>query len=341
MRNSEFGGAIEVLRTARGLTQRELASRAGISQGLLSKIESGLSNFDDERLPVIAEVLEVPLNYFNLPAIDQDARIFHRKQSSMPIKVDKRIRAEASMMQSQVAGLFESNLLPLNLRREVLDDESLFTPGDVARHVRSDWGLGDGPIDNLVATLEAAGVIVTVRDLGTTQLDAIATWPAAGRPVIMLNQGAPGDRQRFTLAHEIGHAVLHDFPAEGQEREADEFASELLMPASAMRVELRDTSLENLVRLKLRWRVSMAALARRARDLGLMSDAHYRNFNVHMSASGMRRQEPVPILPERPEYAARWVETQVSIGRSPEEMARSAGMHVVEFRERFMEDKNV
>jgi Zn-dependent peptidase ImmA (M78 family) len=97
---------------------------------------------------------------------------------------------------------------------------------------------------------------------------------------------------------------MHSLPAEGLEEQADRFAAELLMPAADIRSELGSPSLERLLALKGRWRVSAAALLRRAYDLGLVSDYSYRGMNTEMSAAGWRTAEPAPIPPERPRALA-------------------------------------
>ena len=54
---------------------------------------------------------------------------------------------------------------------------------------------------------------------------------------LLANRHAPAERYRFSLAHEPGHLVLHQSPGDSsvQERQADEFAAEFLMPARDIR----------------------------------------------------------------------------------------------------------
>lgn len=84
------------------------------------------------------------------------------------------------------------------------------------------------------------------------------------------------------------------------EREADEFAAELLMPEDEIYEDLRPFSLEKAARLKIEWKVSIAALARRARDLGVISESQYKRFCARLSALGYRIKEPIDLPEEEP-----------------------------------------
>jgi Zn-dependent peptidase ImmA (M78 family) len=152
--------------------------------------------------------------------------------------------------------------------------------------------------------LEDAGGLVLIRDLGSRQLDAVTQWIDGEPPLFLISAHAPADRFRFSLAHELGHVIIHGEPGATpvQERQADEFASEFLMPADAVRADLarRHLDLPRLLDLKHQWGVSMAALLRRASTLGVISEWQYRNLMVEMSALGYRTQEPGDLTRESP-----------------------------------------
>lgn len=179
--------------------------------------------------------------------------------------------------------------------------------------------------------------MVVPVDLDTVKLDAIAGWPEDGAPIVLVSTHAPGDRQRFTLAHELGHAIMHDGTGDNQEAEADQFASAFLMPVSMAMTELAHPSLSSLAALKVRWGVSIAALGRRARDLGFMTEREYREFNIRLSTSGMHRREPLPIDPEQPTLIHRTIDQLVSEGRSLDELAERAGMSTESFTRTYWE----
>jgi hypothetical protein len=108
-----------------------------------------------------------------------------------------------------------------------------------------------------------------------------ALEPMGDARAIVLNGAGGSRRQRFTIAHEIGHFVLHPArcrPERGgavneagriEEREADAFAAELLMPANLVREAVREQGLD-VTRLADRFEVSRKAMQTRLRDLGLI-----------------------------------------------------------------------
>jgi hypothetical protein len=97
-----------------------------------------------------------------------------------------------------------------------------------------------GPISNMVSLLEAVGVIVVNRTLFTDAQDAVSTWPrdGLGPPLMLVNLGLAPDRERFTMAHELGHLIMHALPEDDQETQADRFASEFLAPADEIAPQL-------------------------------------------------------------------------------------------------------
>lgn len=113
-------------------------------------------------------------------------------------------------------------------------------------------------------------------------------------PLIVLNEEQPADRQRFTLAHEIAHLVMHRFPSPTMEDEANVFAGALLIPASDIRAHFvgRRVNLALLASLKPEWKVAMQSLLMRARSLGFVSTNQERYLWQQFSARRMRLREP-------------------------------------------------
>lgn len=173
------------------------------------------------------------------------------------------------------------------------------TPEDAARALRDEWELGGGPLGHLVRVLENHGVLVVFSPPQTSAVDAYS-FESKVRPVVVLNPlKRDYYRQRFDVAHELGHLVMHSDSEPGGrvvEDEANRFAAEFLMPSDQIRPLLpnsmgRDTW-RKLARLKEDWGVSIQALLYRARHLGNLSDVSYRNAMMSLSARGWRRDEP-------------------------------------------------
>lgn len=335
------GEMIALLRVVRRLTQVELAKKAGVSQAVLSKAESGLVDLEETRLAAVAAALEVPISRLTHGAPAEgvlSACAFHRKRSSLAVSDAKRIRALLDLTRLQVEGLVPSEHAPVTVPRESPTSDGYTTAGEIARKVRTAMSAPDGPLPDLAGAIESMGAIVVVRDLEAGKIDAIGSWPEGHGPLFLLNSTVPGDRQRFTLAHELGHAVMHPVPTTEQEREADEFASELLMPTTVIRDELSGVKLADLARLKARWGVSMAALARKARDLGMISEYDYKTLNIEMSKAGYRTREPVHIAHESPALVARCIHRALDSVQDISALAASVHLRPEEFGSLYLEE---
>jgi Zn-dependent peptidase ImmA (M78 family) len=180
-------------------------------------------------------------------------------------------------------------------------------PVAAAAVTRQALGLApDQPIGPLIRTLERHGVWVLAIPVPLPRRDACSAWAGGdgATPVIVVAATAAGDRRRFSVAHELGHLVLHHLP-EGTlrtlERQADAFAETFLLPEAAMRTVLvPPITLTTLADLKTRWEVSLQALIRRAHTLDLITPSQYRSLSAQLGARGWRTQEPVAVPVERP-----------------------------------------
>lgn len=161
----------------------------------------------------------------------------------------------------------------------------------LAERVREAWGLGLGPISDVVALLERHGVLPVEVEGHSERLDAFSTW-ADHRPLVFLAMGkGSASRRRFDAAHELGHLLMHVDVSPGDialERQADAFASAFLLPRAAFAAECPP----RLQELKRRWKVSLAAMVRRAYDLGIYSEATYRRGYMQLNQRGWRESEP-------------------------------------------------
>jgi Zn-dependent peptidase ImmA (M78 family)/transcriptional regulator with XRE-family HTH domain len=197
-----------------------------------------------------------------------------------------------------------------------MDDQDGDGPERAARLLREEWGIEPGPAGHLVRSLENHGVLVVFSPPQTASVDAYS-FDSRLRPVVVLNPiKRDYYRQRFDVAHELGHLVMHSDAEPGGrivEDQAHRFAAELLMPADQIR-DLLPTAMggnawQALARLKEQWGVSIQALLYRARWLGRLSDVSYRNAMTTISARGWRRNEPGLISAiEQPSLLPRAVE---------------------------------
>jgi Zn-dependent peptidase ImmA (M78 family)/transcriptional regulator with XRE-family HTH domain len=201
-------------------------------------------------------------------------------------------------------------------------------PERAARHVREAWRMGSGPAGHLVRLLENHGVLVVFSPphAAAASVDAYS-FDSRLRPVVVLNPVKRDHyRQRFDVAHELGHLVMHSDAEPGGrivENQAHRFAAELLMPAAEIRdllpAGMSASAWQTLARLKEHWGTSIQALLYRARRLGVLSDVSYRNAMTTLTARGWRRNEPglVDVL-EQPSLLPRALELlgQADIGEA-------------------------
>jgi Zn-dependent peptidase ImmA (M78 family)/transcriptional regulator with XRE-family HTH domain len=299
---------VVLAREYRGYTQEQLAFRSKFSQPKIARLESGVSSeLTPDELKKLAEALQFPNDFF----MQDEARIgfgsssyFYRKKASLSASDRKRIHAVVNILRIHIKRMLSAvDVEAARGIRKLELEEYGGKPALVARAIRDFWKLPDGPLKNLTAAIESAGIIVAPCDFGTREMDGTSLWIGELPPIIFIRSDLPGDRWRFTLAHELGHIVMHEVPTETMEDEADQFAAELLMPERDIKPDLaryRKLALGHLADLKMVWRVAMQSLLRRSRDLGYTSENQARYLYQQMSALGYRTQEPVHVERETP-----------------------------------------
>jgi Zn-dependent peptidase ImmA (M78 family)/DNA-binding XRE family transcriptional regulator len=303
---------IILARESREMTQKSLAERIGVAQGTLSKIEANVALCPQDILAKLAETLDYPESFFHidepLHGIGTEAHhCLYRKRASLPMKVLKRIEAEVNICRMNAARLLQAVDVEASLRLPHMDlDQYEGDPEQVAQALRIFWKLPSGPVDNVTELIERAGVIVIEHEFGSEKVDATSVNVDGLPPLIFINRNMSGDRWRFTLAHELGHLIMHTVPHPKIEEEADRFASEFLMPAADVGRFLTHLSLSRAAQLKPYWKVSMAALIVRAKHLGCLNDNQYRHLFYQLSAGKMRLSEPpeLAIAREKPSVHA-------------------------------------
>ncbi len=291
---SGLGDLIAVARKARGLTQADLGELVGVTQVAINRYESGDREPDDAMITALGEALGVTdrllkhgAKYRGALAVDAHMRRLKTTKASLWRKAEARL----NLLRLHASYLFEE--ISLHSENFVQPFDAEFTsPDDAARMVRAQWRMPIGPVVNVTRWVEAAGCLVFEEDFGTPRIDGLSQW-VDDHPVILVNRDSTTDRKRLTLAHELGHLVLHTgTPTEDMETQANEFAAEFLMPEAVIRAEMRRIDMGTLVALKREWGVSMQALLERAYRLGFVTAADRTTFYKSMNARGWRTKEP-------------------------------------------------
>lgn len=302
-----IGERIIQARKAAGLSLRVLAGKAGISAMAISKYETGKSTPSSGVLLSLAKALNVRTEYFFRPVKIELQKVEYRKHSKLPIKklhqiegdVIEQIERFLELEELLPNGPVEPFKLPDDLPPTI---NALNEIEGVAESLREAWNLGVDPIPVLTDMLEERGIKVFLSPAVPGNFDGM-TAQVNGIHVIVVSDKAPGDRQRFTLAHELGHLVLEGRLAKGidEEAAAHRFAGAFLAPASEVRKELGEqrTWLEpkELYALKQAYGLSMQAWMHRAKDLGILAETHYVSMRKFFSMNRWTKVEPGAEIP--------------------------------------------
>lgn len=321
--------ALATARKAKGLSQAQLAELAGVRQATISRYEGERRDPPADVVDRLAEALGVTPAF--LGSVDKvrgawaiDSHM--RRRATAKARVWRQLEAQLNMLRHHARYVYEE--VDILAETSVPLFDPLYTePEDAARLTRMQWRLPIGAVRSLTQWLESAGCLVVEEDFGTDRVDGLSQW-IDDHPVLLLNSTAPTDRKRLTMAHELGHLVLHTSEvSDDMEREANRFAAEFLMPAEVIRPQLRNLTLGRLTDLKRVWGVSMQALIERAASLRLITPDRRTAFYKQLSARGWRMSEPVSAeLPtEQPQLARRIGQKLVDAGLTPDEIARFAG----------------
>ncbi|HKV48431.1 MAG TPA: XRE family transcriptional regulator [Candidatus Acidoferrales bacterium] len=332
---------LTLARECRGLTQSTLSQDVSISQGDISKFETGMKAPSEDQAKRLARRLTFPLEFFYTTETSRSfgsGCVYHRKRQTASETKLRQLLALVNVRRMQIKQL----LLGVNPKNEFsfekfdLDDYQN-DPRKVAQALRSMWKLPPGPVQSVIQAIENAGGIIMECEFGTDRIDALSQWLPGLPPIFLVNNRIPADRMRFTLMHEVGHICMHEFPTDDMERQADEFSSEFLMPERDIKPYLRDMSLTKLAQLKPHWRVAMSALLKRASDLGMMTPRTKQYLWTQMGMRGFRKHEPVVIPREKATLLSELLDFHSnSLGHTADEIARIMRIDIGELRENFV-----
>lgn len=310
------GEMITLARDWRGITQEELATASSVAQGTISKIENGRTDVPDDIVDRIAQALGFPREFFfqDIRMVELPQSFFRRRLTNVPQRTLKAARARWAVTLRGLRTLLEAVDFPECKAPRIDLGQSGMGPEEAARWLRREWNVPIGPVQNVTALIEKMGVLVVPFDFGSDRVAGMSiSEPSLGLPpVIFVNRFTTGDRQRFTLLHELCHVCCHahlvgDSSAERDlEDEADLFASEFLLPSAQIIGHLAEFKLSSLPGLKVHWKASMAALLMKARTLGLLSDTRNTNLWREFSRRGWKK-EPDTVPVEPPELLRRVV----------------------------------
>lgn len=309
---SVVGARIKQARRRAKWSQHDLAAEVDVSATTISKYERGRSTPGSKVLMQIAEALDLDVSFFLRPqrvgAIEPAYRTLSSLNKGDERQLKERIRdwleryLEAEQIVEPEPTAFE---LPPGFPYPV---GSMGDAEAAAMTLREEWNLGTDPIEDVTALLEDHGIRVGVIEADDA-FDACTfrTEINGEVPVVITREGVPGDRQRFSLAHELGHLVMSVADEVATEDACNRFAGAFLAPAPAVHdaageSERHDITLDELHVLKHRFGISMQALFVRLADLRIVSEASAKRAHREFRKQGWHLDEPGdPVEPEAPE----------------------------------------
>jgi Zn-dependent peptidase ImmA (M78 family)/transcriptional regulator with XRE-family HTH domain len=321
----EFSGQRLVeARNARGMTQVGLADLINRTSSSISRWEGGDQSPELDAVEALSAALNVPVSFFMHPLRQHgDRPLFFRSMASTTLTVRRRTESRLRWAQNISLVLQEWLDFPsVDLPHLNVNDYRGIGDQDIERvaaDCRTAWGLGQGPISDVLLAMENAGVVAVKEATGTVTMDGLSNWSDEDqRPYVLIAQDKDTCvRSRMDAAHELGHLVLHrhiswqklnskaDFKE--IERQAFLFASAFLLPSESFPSEVWSPSLNTFLALKERWKVSIAAMIMRCSKLDMIGDEYQQRLWKHYNSRGWRREEPLDdvLVPEEPRLLSR------------------------------------
>ncbi len=302
------------LRMSRGLSLDALVASMGhvVTKQALSKYECAKASPSPIVLNKLADTFKVKASYFLREPQVSVKFIGYRKASTLPKKDQGRIESlvtevlEDRVNLQAMTGWPNGNHLPIHAHRisKIEDTER------AAEELRTNWKLGQDQISSMVGMLEDHHIHVIEIDaidkfdgICAVAVDEVTQTQAAG---LVTSKGVSGERQRLSLAHELGHLVLKIGHNIDEEKAAFRFGAAFLAPAQVVYREIgtrRDTILsEELLLFKKRFGMSVQALVRRLFDLDIISEGYYRHWMMLINRLKWKRKEPSELEPEQSQW---------------------------------------
>lgn len=315
---SELVERVKRLRLMRRWDQTDVAERIDFSTAIVSQIERGRLKPSEEQVERLARAFgyspsfltnEIGLSEASRPLLRAYADASKRES-------DARIATCVTAVECvRLLGLRPiPDLIPSIGDVDPDDNDAL---EDAAEELRTAAGVDEGAVvTNMARAAERVGCLVIPfeSELGRHIGMSLRTDSV---PIICVtnSQSTPGDRQRFTVAHELAHLALHPHrppprdSAESKaiERQANRVGAAFLTPADSLLETLTDVggnvTLNALVEIKSIWGVSVKSLVGRFKSLGIIDSDHARSLYKQISARGWNKKEPVEV----PLESAQWL----------------------------------
>jgi Zn-dependent peptidase ImmA (M78 family)/DNA-binding Xre family transcriptional regulator len=292
-------------RELRGFVIVDLAEKVGISRSYMSKLENEAQEVNAEIIESLSRALNLPMEFFYQEGEILPANLSYRKREKVSSKDLSMVTATINFYRLGILKLVEQSGISQGTIPPIKSSKDQ-NPEEAAKLLKKIWKIDRGVVPNMTEILEKNKILVVTFDFGTDRIDGKSIYLSENSPIIFCNNRSHGDRQRFTLAYQLGHLFLH-MNGGGFDRdighEANKFAAEFLMPEKDILQDFTEgVSIPLLAKMKRKWKVSMISLLYRAHDLNCISDNQKRYLEQQFNELKIRRREPpeLDILREVP-----------------------------------------
>jgi Zn-dependent peptidase ImmA (M78 family)/DNA-binding XRE family transcriptional regulator len=307
-----IGENLKEIREARALNQTTLAELIGVTRQAVSQYEKNQKTPYHDVLLRMSDILRIPVLFFfqKRQHISNNGVVFFRSLSAAT--KTSRLQAKRKLYWTIACIQYLRNFIefprvnypdfdipkdPINLTLHEIEE--------LAKETRTYWGLSNRPISNLLWLLENNGGMVSGQELEEKKLDAFSHWYTEDSTpyYVLVTDRASAVRLRFDAAHELGHIIMHrklsskEFNNQAAfklfEGQANYFASAFLLPEETFSNDAVAPSLSLLRTIKSKWKVSIAAMIKRMRNLKLISEEREQRMFANLSRRGWRTREPL------------------------------------------------
>ncbi len=304
---NEIGKNLKRVRLLRNMSLDEAGKLLNMSATAVSKYEKGEILPDSKKLIDFANAYNVKsiylLKVYNTPMMKFTS---FRKKKRL---VGKNLELLEDLIQNEVAKyleVIELNNLDNSVRLKKYSCNSIEDAERIANEFRNYIKISNKqPISDLINILENLGiVIIQIKNLDNrfNDFDGLSEVVNNIPIIVLLDDIKDGARQRFTIAHELGHLLLNiDNGNLDEEKLCNRFASALLMPKDAVINEFGESrsniNFFELDAFKNEFKVSYTATLYRLKDLNIITEHLYKKLSIFLSQK-IGKNDPNPIQPE-------------------------------------------
>ena len=327
---TNFNGAkLKEAREARGITITGLSDLLGVSRQSITQYEKDEQNPKMEILEKISLILNLPKHFFLAPSEEEENNLIFYRSLSRTNQMERKSTEQKLKWFREIINYLQNYFefispnipefdVSSNIRNITHKEIEL-----ISQEARKFFNIGNGAISNLATLLENNGIIINRGEFNSNSIDAFSVWTKNSIPIIVQSSDKEcAVRSRFDLAHELGHLIMHrkinekvfSMNLKYIENQADYFAGAFMMPADSFTKDFYYPTLDVFTSLKEKWKMSIASMIIRTRDLNILNEIQVQRMWINYSRKGMKGKEPLDdiIEPEEPQFIKRCFEILIN-----------------------------